>query len=461
MKYFETIATIPRPSKKEEKIRKRLLDRANKKWFETKEDAAWNVVISVASTTWREDEEVVILQSHMDMVCVKTLESDHNFMTDPISLVTEWDRMTADGTTLWADNGIWLAMSLAACSIESHPALEILVTVDEEEWLNGALDLDPSIISWKLLINLDTEDLGEICISSAGGWRIDVTHTLHTDVAKYDQYKFSLTWFVWWHSWVDIDKNRWNAIYEYIKLIVLYTDTLEVSSISGWVADNAIPWYCTWVIWIKDREVFESYITSKINELQEKFENKDIWYTLEASTKKQEVITNILPVLEKIIEVDTWVQSMSTSISWLVQTSKNLGILSIKDKKLQCTYAPRSSDMPEHKQNILTIKEMYESIWCTVTSRSIYPWRQQDPNDPLVLHTKKRYEQVYWSDVEIVAYHAWLECGALVEKMWPWAQAVSFGPTILDPHSPSERCHLPSVKICCDTLDLMLKNPLK
>ncbi len=466
MDYFRQIAQIPRCSKKEEKIRARLLDRATSKWYTTRQDEIQNIVIVVPATPGRENEPVLILQSHMDMVCVADPESTHNFDTDPISLITEWEWLSADGTTLWADNGIWLAMSLAAADTVSHPPLELLITVDEEQWLTWALQLDGNILEGKLLINLDTEDEGEICISSAGWGRVDIQIPITRSPRSSDRlplHQVSLIGMQWWHSWVDIHKHRGNAIIELLKIVDQYFGDAEIVQIDGWVADNAIPAHCSCILSLDDFSLFSGYAKTKITALREQFGLSSIDIQITAcddetvdTLTNSEVIENHRVPLQVITSVPSWVISMSESIDGLVQTSQNIGMLATHPDHIAITYAPRSSVMTQLDEAIHNITTAYEQIWSTVIVRAKYPWRQQNPNDALVTYTASCYEHILGKAPEIVAYHAWLECGAIAEKLWPDAQAVSFGPTILDPHSPHERCHLPSVKKCCETLELML-----
>ncbi len=458
MEYFMELATIPRPSKKEEKVRERLILRSQNIWYEYKIDKIGNIVIYVPSTSWNENAETIILQAHMDMVCVKDLDSEHNFDEDSIKVLNDWIWITADKTTLWADNWIWLAMCLAATHLENHPKLELLFTVDEEQGMSWALQLDESMLSWKKFINLDTEDEWEVCISSAWGWRINVTYQTTNESMNqpdYQAYKITLDWMQWGHSWVDIDKKRWSAIIAMIHLLSSFSWWIELVWIDWWVADNAIPSNCTANILLTNLEEFNAYSSIFLVSLKEEFDCPDVFLEID-TINANNVIVNGISLLQSFLGLEQWVISMSESIKWLVQTSLNLWVIETTNTWLDLTYAPRSSVMTELDGAINKVTLLHKNNWASVKVRSRYPGRQENPKNPLVLDLVKHYWEVLGYKPSIVAYHAWLECWAIVEKLWDWAQAVSFWPTIKDPHSTSERCLLSSVEKCCIALKSLL-----
>jgi len=454
--YFAQIAQVPRMSKKEDKIRAWLLAWAKERNFSTQSDTIGNLVITVPWTAGRENDEIIVLQAHMDMVCVKDPESSHNFDTDAIEIVMKGEWMFANKTTLWADNGMGLAMCLAAAELESHPPLEILVTVDEEQGMSWVLQLDETMLSWKKLINLDTEDEWEVCISSSGGARVDVLYPIERTEASGTVVDFILKWMQGGHSGVDIHKNRWSAIMLRCLAVQSYSGVIGLLSIEGWVADNAIPGRCKGVVAVDDQQAFTAHVAVLVDWWKQEYDCPDCSFGVTAGKSSLWALSSKDAVLSAIAQVPFGVHAMSDKIEGLVQTSVNLWMISSDEESVSLTYAPRSSVMSELEWTIQLITSTHEAQWATVNVRSQYPGWQEDPSNELVQHVAEKYGEVLWYTPEIVAYHAWLECGALVEKLGEWAQAVSFGPTIKNPHSPVESCHMPSVEKCCLALEKIL-----
>lgn len=208
LEYFFQISKIPRPSKKEERIREYVASWASDRGYSVRTDGIGNLAVSVPASPGREGENAVVLQSHMDMVCVKVPGSGHDFDRDPIVPIEENGWMKASGTTLGADNGIGMALSMAACGFASRPPIELLLTVDEERGMSGALSFDPSILTGRRVVNLDSEDEGEICLSSSGGAGIVAKREFVRHAGAYPQYALRLFGMRGGHSGVEIHENR-------------------------------------------------------------------------------------------------------------------------------------------------------------------------------------------------------------------------------------------------------------
>lgn len=456
--YFKQISQIPRQSKKEEKIRQYLVDFATNKNIEYKQDSAWNIVLYVPATFTKMESNSLILQSHMDMVCVKEESLVHDFETDPIQVNEENWYLFSNWTSLWADNGIWMAIMLASVDSKVHPKLELLFTVDEEQWLNWALELDWKMLSWNKLINLDTEDWWDICISSAWWIRIDTKIQFQRIWWNYLQYKIMLSWMKGWHSWVEIDKNRWNAIYLFIDFLKKYKDWFELISIDWWSAENVIPSNLTMFLWIEKIDVFENCLQEYIIEYKKQYDCPDISINIDQINTNYLIVENKEIIINTINSIQDWVYSMSDKIIWLVNTSTNLWIIQTHENELSISYMVRSSLTNELDDIIKNIVENYENNWFEVNVWTKYPWWQQDPNTDFVKYIYENMKLHYNDEAKLVAYHAWLECWIIVDKLWKESQAVSIWPTIKWAHSIDERVEIKSIEKIINVLNSILES---
>ncbi len=442
--YFSQIVTVPRASGNEKFIREWLIDRAHQNNLSYRTDAIWNLVLYVPATPWYENKPIVILQAHMDMVCVKSPTSNHDFTKDPLHIYEEEDWLKAKDTTLWADNGIAIAMMLSIVE-RPHPNLELFFTVDEERWLTWALHFDTSLLSGKYLINLDTEDEWEICISSAWWARVDCLCTITFENTKYQTYEVAITWLQWWHSGVDIHLNRWNAIIALLEVIDSYGDGLQLIELSWWQADNAIPTECRAILAIQDQEKFERHIGDYTQNYKKTYDADSLSHSINPIDTTTSAINDYITFISTLLDIPVGVIKMNEQTPDLVETSINLWMIQISDSCLHLTYAPRSSDNEKLHLLIDTLRDKYSTINWEISTRSMYPGRYQNPDDRLVQLTKKHYEDVLKRPVKVVAYHAWLECWAIVGKLWNGVQSVSIWPTIKHPHSINEKVFKPSV----------------
>ena len=452
---FKEISKVPRCSFNQEKILEFFKNWAKSLNFEYKVDNAKNIVIYVPATKWRENDETIILQNHMDMVCVKDNDSNHCFEKDSIEIIEKDWWISANKTTLWADNWMWLAIAMYLSEIKNHPKLEILVTSWEEVGLIWALALDASMLSGKKLINIDTEDLWEICVSSAWWLRIDIEKELNfSELKNKNIFKLFIWWMKWWHSGIEINKNRWNAIFSFLEFLNDYKDNFEIIEIKWWVADNAIPKELEVIISLENEENFKQQLDLFLEKIKNNFDAPEVFYNLKphlTSPQRRGIEWKIFKKLIKpVLETKIWVLEMSKNIENLVKTSINLWEFSIKDWKIKICYMPRSSDKNDLEKIKNNISENFTDF--KIIFWDEYPWWEENPNSDFVKEISEIYKKNNNWKAEILAYHAGLECGALVEKLWWNIQAISIWPTIKNAHTTKEMCELKSVEIIAKIL---------
>ncbi|EKE26057.1 MAG: aminoacyl-histidine dipeptidase [uncultured bacterium (gcode 4)] len=454
---FKEISKYPRQSWKEWKIRDFLVSWALSKWLEYKIDKVWNLIVYVEATADKILSKTVILQSHMDMVCVKTENSSHDFDSDPIEIIEENWFLRAKDTSLWADNWVWIALSMSSVEFESHPPLELIFTVDEEMWMSWALWLDCNLLSWKRIINLDSENENEICISSAWWARLEISKKLDYKVSKFPQYKIDIKWMKWWHSWVEIDKNHWNAVEIFMEFFKTYGFSYEIGLIKSWTASNVITSQIEAVIWIPNIDIFKSLFKTYLETVKQKYDCSDISFNILKEESNLKVIEDVDLLIESILNVKVWVYKMSNKIPDLVETSANLWILKIDDSWLRLNYSLRSSVNADLKVLIEKFKKIFEDLNYLVEIKEPYPGWQDDPEWELVTLASEEIRNVIWMKPEIIAVHAWLECWAIVAWLWIWAHAISIWANLFDIHSIKEKASVASI----ENMEKILENILK
>jgi len=452
---FYELTQVPRPSRKEEKACDYLINVAKEKGIEYKVDSASNIIMYVPATKGYENSETIIIQNHVDMVCDKTPDKEFNFDTDSIDLLVENGWVTADRTTLGADNGIGCAAALALLDEKvSHPPLELLFTMDEETGLNGALGLDGSLFKGKKLINLDTEEWGSIYIGCAGGIDYNFTHKYELENGNKDfaTFKLLIGELAGGHSGIDIHRGRANAIK--LLLEVLFEGQaldIKLAEFKGGKAHNIIPRDAFALISIPKENIkeLEKLIEKKkldfdsfINE-----EDKNLSLTIEAwPYAPQGVLTD--SSLKKFISMGTLFPHGAASFNWqaeepLVNYSNNMAIVNIDKGNLYINTSLRFFDrkqVVELEQRVLSIGHAFEL--CAEKGTEYPSWKPIFENNLLDL-AKKNYKENFGSDLEVKAIHAGLECGILKEKLGEM-DAISIGPNITGAHSPSESLEIKS-----------------
>lgn len=465
---FEALTQVPRPSKKEERVIEFLIDFARRHNIEWQRDEIGNVVMRKPATAGYEQRPTVILQSHMDMVCEKNNDVEFDFENDAIRAVVDGEWVRAEGTTLGADDGIGMAASMALLldSEAEHGPLEVLFTVDEETGLTGAFNLGEGMLTGKYLINLDSEDEGEIFIGCAGG--VDTVATFdelrEAAPADYIFYRVDVKDLVGGHSGDDINKGRANAN----KIIARWLYEVEesmaarLSYVDGGNLRNAIPReaYAVFGVPANNKEALESRFAEFAQLLNAEFQITEPYMSLilSAESTPADVLDFDLQqrLLGAMIGVPNGVLAMSMAVPGLVETSSNLASVKFKGGEIIVTTSQRSSV----ESAKLWAKQSVESVFllagAEVEHSDGYPGWAPNPDSELLKRTVESYERLFGVKPKVRAVHAGLECGLFLEK-YPHLEMVSFGPTVLGVHSPDERINIATV----DKFWLHLKDVLK
>ncbi|MFI3282340.1 MAG: aminoacyl-histidine dipeptidase [Rikenellaceae bacterium] len=454
---FDSITQIPRPSTKEEKIIAWLIEFAKSHGLSHKRDKVGNVVITRPAAVGCEQRAKITLQSHVDMVCEKDSDVEFNFESDPIRtrIVDGW--VTATGTTLGADCGIGMAASLAALISPDVVCgeLEALFTVNEEIGLTGAKELAPGMISGKYLINLDSEEEGEICIGCAGGVDTVATFTYQEKSAPKDftYYRIDISGLKGGHSGEDINKGRANANKLLARLLwdAQQRFNLKLSYVDGGNLRNAIPREAYAVFGIPTRHIvdFAMAFDTFQEEVKEEFALSEP--TMQMTLSEMPHIDTVLDettqnnLLSSLMGVVNGVIANSMVMDNMVETSTNLASVKFSsNKRIVVATSQRSS----RESGKTYAKQMVESLFslagAEVTHSDGYPGWSPNPDSKLLEVVKESYCEQYGADPKVRAMHAGLECGLFLEN-YPELDMVSFGPTMCGVHSPEERLNIGSV----------------
>ncbi len=455
--YFGEICKIPRPSKKEEKIRAYLRSFAKEQGLDLKEDEIGNIVIYKAATNGCENMQTVILQGHVDMVCEKNSDTIHDFETDPIETYVDGDWLKAKGTTLGADNGLGAAAALAILASKDirHGALECLFTVDEETGLNGAQALGKDLLDGKILINLDTEEEGEVYVGCAGGktTNIVVNYESATPPINLFWFKIQVNGLKGGHSGTDIDKGLGNAN----KILNRYLWTLNrkygiyLADIKGGNLHNAIPREASATVGIAYGEKESAII--KLNvllaELTDELKHTDanVNLAIESTDKPTSIIDkeNSDKLLNALYACPHGVLSMSFDVPGMVETSTNLASVKMGESNtIQICTSQRSSveSLKDNASNM--VNAAFSLVGAQVKSSDGYPGWKPNADSAILKVAEKVYCDLFATKLKVMTIHAGLECGIILEK-YPQLDIISCGPTITDAHSPSEQTNIPSV----------------
>ena len=469
--YFYQITQIPRPSKKEKKILAYLLDFARQHNLEAKQDKAGNIVIAKPATPGKENIPTVILQSHVDMVCEKNSDVTHDFDNDPIETIIDGDWIKANGTTLGADNGIGVAAQLALLAADNirHGRIEALFTVDEETGLTGANSLDKNLLTGNILINLDTEEEGEIYIGCAGGKGTKAYfHYKEKDAPnKYFWFRIKVKGLRGGHSGSDIDKKLANA--NKILTRFLYSITrkkygMVLSEIGGGNLHNAIPREAHALLGVKDK--YKEDIRVKLNtflaQVQEEYKHTDPGLDIQLESVQIPSTVINKKTTERLISAlyacPHGVIGMSDDIPGLVETSTNLASVKMVDHhQIEVGSSQRSSVESQKEYVVNMVSSVFELAGAKVTHNDGYPGWQPNPDSNILKHAQKEYEALFGKKPKIKAIHAGLECGLFLEK-YPNLDMISIGPDMTDVHSPDDQMKISSVGKFWDFLVKILEN---
>lgn len=454
---FDEITRIPRPSKKEEKIRAYLLEFAEKHGIASKTDAIGNVVLSVPATPGHEDAPTVILQGHMDMVC-ESNDKSFDFTTQPIRTIVDGEWLRADGTTLGADNGIGMAASLAVMVDKDlvHGPVEALFTVDEETGLTGANNLGDGMLTGSILLNLDSEDDAEIFVGCAGGVDTTCLFSYKRSFAPTDfhYFKMDISGLLGGHSGGDIHQGRANAN----KLLARFLFGLSLEhvvslcEIDGGNLRNAIPRAAHAVFGVDTsrKEQVRVAFNKFAADVEREYAGLETGMKFELTTAERpeyavdsETSRNLI---EALYSAPHGVISMSRDLEGLVETSTNLASVKMQpDNKILVTTSQRSSIESRKWDIAYQVEALFRLAGAEVTHGDGYPGWAPNMNSPIMHIASEAYEELYGVKPAIKAIHAGLECGLFLQK-YPHLDMVSFGPTLRDVHSPSERMHIPAVE---------------
>ena len=470
--YFEEISKIPRGSGNEQGISDYLANEGKRLGLEVVQDEHLNVIIKKPATKSYENAPTVIIQGHMDMVCEKNKGKEHDFTKDPLELRVEGDYLYATDTTLGADNGIAVAMGLALLASDDleHPALEVVFTADEEETMNGAMNLSGELFEGKFIINLDSEEEGTITVSCAGGVTAVVTIDKEYKAVEVEKaaYKIDIKGLLGGHSGMEIDKQRANSNVLMCRLLNHVCNISKVEfdlvSIEGGLKNNAIPREAECIILVnsKDESKLEKEIENILQVFKNEYKTSDPGLVIEVE-KSEKLYNKALTdkckenIISLINLMPRGIQTMSMDIKGLVESSTNLGVVSNNEENIVFEFATRSSvkSLKEDLNNRMTL--LCNHLGVKLDLIDDYPEWEYAKNSKLEEICVDTYEELMGKKPEIVAIHAGLECGLLLDAI-KGAQAISIGPSLFDVHTPNEHLDILSTERTWKYLTAILKN---
>ena len=452
-KNFAALNSVPRPSKKEEKVIEFIKNFGEKLNLETTVDEVGNVIIKKPATAGMEDRKPIVMQSHLDMVCQKNSDVNFDFETQGIEMEVEGDWVKAKGTTLGADNGLGVAsiMSILESSDIAHPALEALFTIDEETGMTGAIGLKPGQLHGEILLNLDTEEDDEIDIGCAGGIDVTASQSYGLEDSKGQIVKITVKGLQGGHSGMDIHKGFGNSNVLLGRLLYtgLETQNIKLISIDSGGLRNAIPREGNVVLSVRNSVEFIDHANTLKAELMEEFASveKDLHINIETFSTPEKAISeeDSKKIILALKAAHNGVYRMSPDVKDLVETSNNIARVELKNGELQILNLSRSSVDSSKNAVAEQLKSVYELAGMKVDFSGSYPGWKPKPGSEIVQIMEKIYEKDFGEKPQVVACHAGLECG-IIGANYPDMEMVSFGPTIRGAHSPDEKANIPSVQ---------------
>jgi dipeptidase D len=455
--HFADLNAVPRPSKKEERVIQFMVDFGHSLGLETKTDKIGNVIVKKPATPGMESREILIMQSHIDMVHQKNSDTNFDFETQGIEMFVDGDWVKAKGTTLGADNGIGVAAIMALLSSKSipHPALEAMFTIDEETGMTGAKELEGANFSGKILLNLDTEDDDELSIGCAGGIDTNTSYAYQeVNVKEGSVFKeIKLKGLLGGHSGMDIHLGRGNAnklLNRFLYHIHSLSD-FQLISFDGGSLRNAIPREAKAVLAIKKEQT--EWLNEELNNymsiLKSEYGTIEPAFSMEISdasgAEKAVHMDDFHKIANTIYAVQNGVFRMSPDIEGLVEASSSLARVIVADGKFITQSLQRSSVESSKGDVANTIRAAFESMGCAVVQTGDYPGWAPDPNSRILNLMTGLYQKMYKEEPKVKACHAGLECGILGKHL-PGVEMISFGPNIRGAHSPDEKVQISSVQ---------------
>ena len=466
---FDLLTQVPRPSGHLEKVQQFLLDFAEKVGVEAFKDPANNIVMKKPATPGMENRKTVLLQAHMDMVPQKTPDSQHDFVDDPIQTWIDGEWVKAKGTTLGSDDGMGIAAIMAIMEDKTlkHGPIEALCTADEETGMYGANDLPADELEAEILLNLDTEDEGEMIVGSAGG--INVTGTMQYKAVETEAgdvaVKVTLKGLKGGHSGLEINEGRANANKQMVRFVreAISQCDARLAEWHGGNMRNAIPSSCVVILSVPAEnaealkelvEDWKEYITEDFYGIEEGIE----FFAEDVPTPATEVPADIQDnLVDAIYACHDGVLRFIPSIPDKVETSSNLAIVDITPTDAKIKLLPRSSSESMKDYIVTTLSSALQMAGMKIELDGGYTGWNPNPDSPMVALMSKLYKDMFGTDAKVQVCHAGLECSIILGK-YPNLDIVSFGPTLRSPHTPNERCFIPSVPKFYDFLLKTLEN---
>ena len=455
-KFFEELCQIPHGSHNEKAISDYCVAFAKERGLSVWQDDAWNVIMVKEASAGYENAEPVILQGHLDMVCVKKPDCDLDLEKEGLRLAVDGDYVYAEGTSLGGDDGIAIAYALAILDDDSipHPRLEVIFTTCEEVGMDGALALKPSMLKGHTMLNLDSEEEGIFLVSCAGGVSMDITLPIERIQSEGMGAVLTVEGLLGGHSGVEIHKGRGNANLILARVLACLHEKVDyqVVSLSGGLKDNAIPRESSAKLLLPkgSAEQAKAFCEAYTQILQKEYASTDSGITVRLELTGEEKaegmrLDSFKKALMLLLSLPCGVQAMSGEIEGLVETSLNMGILDTREQELYFCYSLRSSVGSAKEWLTQKLCMIAKSHGGTVSLRGAYPAWEYKKDSPLREDMVRIYEKMFGNQPKVEAIHAGLECGVLASKI-PGLDCVSMGPDILDIHTTEERMRISSVE---------------
>ena len=467
---FAEINKIPRPSKHEEKMIEYLKEFAEKRNLEHEVDETGNVIIRKPATKGHENAPMVSLQSHMDMVCDKLVDVDINFQTDAIQTYVDGEWLTAKGTTLGADDGIGCAIELAILDSDDieHGPIECVFTRDEETSLTGAMGMKAGFMKGDMLINLDSEDEGQIFISCAGGKTTSAKFTFTREQAPegYFFLQASIKGLKGGHSGDDINKKRANAIKILTRFLYKEQEKMDLrlASFNSGKLHNAIPrdGVIVFAVPASEKETVRVDWNVFTANVEEEYHVSDTTMefnleSAEATAVIEKGVSHRFILAMQAVDNGVFAMCQDEALAYMVETSNNVASVITSDNDINIVTSQRSNVMSNLENETNTVKAAFELAGAEVKMSDGYPAWKMNPDSKLTKVAVESYKKLFGKEPIVKGIHAGLECGLFSER-YPNLDMVSFGPTLRDVHTPDERLHIPTVQMVWDHLLDILKN---
>jgi len=469
-KHFAEVSRIPRGSKNEKQIAAHVMQKAKEYGLEAKQDKVMNVVVRKPASPGYENRQMICLQGHLDMVCEKNKDTVHDFEKDPIELVRNGNVMMANGTTLGADNGVAVATNLAIMEDKSlvHGPLELLFTIDEETGLTGAANLKSGFVQSKTLMNLDSEEEGELYVGCSGGkntigtWKAALENSPGKTVAA----TIHVKGLKGGHSGLEIDKGRGNSIKILNRVLLALSEYgVRLASFEGGNKSNAIPREAEALVFVpaakmkQAKRVVAAYQHTAKAELATVEPELVVELNVRKDLKKGKVIKKQQQavLMKTIAGLPHGVIKMSADIPNLVETSTNVAVIRTEKGKIVLVTSQRSSVASEIQEICQAVASVFYLGGAKVEQPDGYPGWKPNLDSPILKLAKSTYQSLFGKEPAIKAIHAGLECGIIGEK-YPGMDMVSFGPTLQAVHSPDEKIFIDTVEKFWNFLHGILKN---